>query len=100
MTLAVLRPRRLRPPLKKMPRTIQKSMLRADAARRGNVDDILDVVRYYCESDAMLAERIGEVEGLAAVGHAARLDAAQLASECLEDEQLLRLVTPLPLAII
>ena len=32
-------------PLKKMPRTIQKSMLRADAARRGNVDDILDVVR-------------------------------------------------------
>ena len=32
-------------PLKKMPRTIQKSMLRADAARRGKVDDILDVVR-------------------------------------------------------
>ena len=32
-------------PLKRMPRTIQKSMLRADAARRGNVDDILDVVR-------------------------------------------------------
>ena len=32
-------------PLKKMTRTIEKSMLRPDAARRGEVDDILDVVR-------------------------------------------------------
>ena len=32
-------------PLKKMTRAIEKSMLRADAARRGEVDDILDVVR-------------------------------------------------------
>ena len=32
-------------PLKKMTRTIEKSMLRPEAARRGEVDDILDVVR-------------------------------------------------------
>ena len=32
-------------PLKKMTRTVEKSMLRPDAARRGEVDDILDVVR-------------------------------------------------------
>ena len=32
-------------PLKKMTRTVEKSMLRPDAARRGKVDDILDVVR-------------------------------------------------------
>ena len=32
-------------PLKRMTRTVEKSMLRLDAARRGEVDDILDVVR-------------------------------------------------------
>ena len=40
-------------PLKKMTRAIEKSMLRADAARRGEVDDILDVVRGMVTCDSM-----------------------------------------------